>query len=103
MQHTHIPHAYVFVADMQRDLIIPNLSIYIFLFLSVNKQPSVLRLQRMVGASKNIGYYFSSRDTWCKNTFAPHPCLMPPKEINLKNNIKAGAVESTFRGTGKKR
>lgn len=60
--NTYTPRAYVFAADMQSDLIIPNL----FIFLSVNKQPSVLRLQRIVGASKNIAYYFyyfSSRDT----------------------------------------
>lgn len=61
---------------MQSDLIIPEVSIYIFIFLSVNKQPIVLRLLRLVGTSKNIAYYFSSRDARCENIFFPHPCLM---------------------------
>lgn len=71
-----MPPAYIFPADMQRDLIITEVSIYIFIFLSVNKQPIVLGLLRLVGTAKNIAYYLSSRDTECKNIFSPHPYLM---------------------------
>lgn len=61
---------------MQSDLIIPEVSIYIFIFLSVNKQRIVLRLLRLVDTAKNNAYYLSSRDTCCKNSFSLQPYLM---------------------------
>lgn len=68
----HTPPGYIFPADMQSDLIIPEVSIYIFIFLSVNKQPIVLGLLRLVVTGKNIAYYLSSRETQeVKTCFPP--------------------------------
>lgn len=61
---------------MQSDLIIAAVSIYIFIFLSVNKQSIVLGLPRLMDTAKNIAYYLSSRDSRCKNSFSLHPYLM---------------------------
>lgn len=73
---------------MQSDLIIPEVSIYIFIFLSVNKQPIVIGLLRLVGAAKNIAYYVSSGDTRCKNIFSPLPSLMLHAVIHMGVQMK---------------